>query len=140
MCAYVRVLVHFTATHLHQVPRIYRRFCIGLVLISLAQYAISFFLSLTLPIDMHLITDDSHKYECDTHFLGVGCNRIYIAHYYCCCYDFSFEMVFRSHTHANNKEHLAKSKPSHCVTVLFQVSLSLFLCTLLSLFCCHTCL
>lgn len=36
-------------------------------------------------------------------------------------------MVSRSHTHANNnKEHLAKSKPSLYVTVLFRISLFVY--------------
>lgn len=52
--------------------------------------------SFTRPIDIHLIADDSHKYECDTRFLLlVGCNRIYIAHYYC-CYDFSLKWCFEA--------------------------------------------
>lgn len=93
-------------------------------ILHLPLYAIPF--SITLPIGIHLITDDSHKYECDTRCLLVGCNRIHIAHYYC-CYDFTLKWCFEA-THmqiANNKEHLAKSKPSHCVTVLFHISLSL---------------
>lgn len=118
---FLSVLFHSYPPTLPAVENIWQFFvsfpsCLRLAISSTFSLFLSFFLLFLLPFslltDIHLITNNSHKYECGTRFLLVRCNGIYIANYYYYDYDYCFSnIVSKPHNatmQAYNKEHLAK--------------------------------